>query len=218
MSALSDYLENKIIDMSRGQAFSWPATTYFGLIVATKGDRANSTAYSVNDTIALTANDSKMHLYKCTTAGTTAASQGSLYPGVIAEAITDGGAVFTEQSNALEANTTAIINEPTIGTGGYARVAVTASLANYAGTQGSGTTTASTGTNGTTSNNNAVTFPSPTSNWASGTNKAAGWVEYDASSAGNLLRWGMLTTTKSINNGDAAPSFAAAALSFQIDN
>lgn len=191
---------------------------YVGMIVATKGQRANSTAYSLNDTIYLTANDGLPHLYKCTTAGTSAAAQGTLYPGTIAEIITDGTAVFTEQSTALDANTSSAINEPTIGVGSYARVAVAASLSALAGTQSSSSTTTSTGTSGTTSNNAAVTFPAPTSNWASGFSQVAGIVVYDQASSGNLLFWGLLTIPKTINNGDQAPSFAISALSFQIDS
>lgn len=98
--------------------------------------------------------------------------------------------------------------------GSYARVTVAASLANWAGTQSAGSTTASTGTGGTTSNNNAVTFPAPTANW--GTIVAAGL--FDSTSGGTLLAYGALTTNKTVNNGDAAPSFAAGALTFQIDN
>src|SRR5690606_21366039 len=49
--------------------------------------------------------------------------------------------------------------------GSYARVAVTSSLTNWAGTQGAGTTAASSGTSGTTSNNSAITFPTPTASW-----------------------------------------------------
>ncbi len=98
--------------------------------------------------------------------------------------------------------------------GSYARVGVTASLANFAGTQSAGSTTASSGTGGTTSNNGAITFPAPTANWGVVTH----WAIYDAASAGNLLFHAALTTSKTINNGDAAPSFAAAALSVQEDN
>lgn len=98
--------------------------------------------------------------------------------------------------------------------GSYARVAVTSSLANWAGTQSAGSTVASSGTGGTTSNNNAITFPAPTANWGSITHFAV----YDAASGGNMLFYAALTTPKTVNNGDAAPSFAAGALTFQIDN
>jgi len=98
--------------------------------------------------------------------------------------------------------------------GSYARVSVTSALANWAGTQSAASTTASTGTTGTTSNNAAVTFPSPTANWGVVTHFGV----YDAVTTGNLLFWAALTVSKTINNGDAAPSFAAAALTFQIDN
>lgn len=98
--------------------------------------------------------------------------------------------------------------------GSYARVSVTSSLANWAGTQAAASTTASSGTSGTTSNNAAVTFPTPTANWGVITGVAI----FDATTAGNLLFWGSLTTSKTVNNGDPAPSFAAAALTVQIDN
>lgn len=98
--------------------------------------------------------------------------------------------------------------------GAYARVAVTGALANWAGTQAAASTAASSGNTGTTSNNAAVTFPAPTANWGVVTHFAV----YDAPTGGNMLIWGALTTSKTINNGDAAPSFAPAALSFQIDN
>lgn len=98
--------------------------------------------------------------------------------------------------------------------GSYARVAVTSSMANWAGTQSAGSTTASSGTSGTTSNNNAITFPAPTANWGVVTHAAI----YDASTGGNLVTYMALTVSKTINNGDAAPSYAAAALTFQIDN
>lgn len=146
MAALSDYLENKIIDyVLRAQAFTAPATVYVALFTANPSD-------------------------------------------------TGGG---TEVSG-----------------GSYARVSVSSSLANWAGTQSAGSTTASTGTGGTTSNNGAITFAAPTANWGTIT----GMGVFDASTSGNLLFYSALTTNKTVNNGDAAPSFAAATLTFQIDN
>ncbi|SEO63708.1 hypothetical protein [Nitrosovibrio sp. Nv6] len=98
--------------------------------------------------------------------------------------------------------------------GSYARVAITSSLANWAGTQSAGSTVASSGTSGTTSNNNAIQFPAPTADWGSITH----WGLFDAAAAGNPWIYSALTTPKTVNNGDAAPSFAIAALTFQIDN
>jgi hypothetical protein len=98
--------------------------------------------------------------------------------------------------------------------GSYARVAVASSLANWAGTQSAGSTTASTGTSGTTSNNVAITFPAPTANWGTVTSFGL----FDAATGGNLLFYGNLNTAKTINNGDAAPSFAPGQLSVQEDN
>ena len=95
----------------------------------------------------------------------------------------------------------------------YSRVSVANSLANWAGTQGAGTTTASSGTTGTTSNNATVTFPVPSAGW--GTVVAFGI--FDAASSGNLLFYGTLTISKTINSGDTV-TFPAAALSIQIDN
>ncbi len=96
----------------------------------------------------------------------------------------------------------------------YARQAVTASLANWAGTQSAGSTVASSGTGGTTSNNNAITWSASTSAW--GTVTSVGWM--DASTAGN--RWICLDLASSLNVSGSGftVSFAAGQLSFQIDN
>ena len=98
--------------------------------------------------------------------------------------------------------------------GSYARVAVASSLANWAGTQAAASTVASSGTGGTTSNNGAITLPAPTADWGSVVSMAV----YDADTAGNLLFHAALTIPKTVNNGDAAPTFAAAALTVQIDD
>lgn len=146
MTAMSNYLENKIVDwLLRAQAFTPPATVYVALFTAAPTDAAGGTEVS-------------------------------------------GGS--------------------------YARVAVTSSLANWAGTQGNGTTVASSGTGGTMSNNAAITFQAPTANWGS----IVAMGVFDAATAGNLLFFSALTNAKTVNNGDAAPSFPAAALTFQVDN
>ncbi len=68
---------------------------------------------------------------------------------------------------------------------GYARVGVTRSLTNFAGTQGAGTTLASTGTSHSSSNNIAISWGNPGGNW--GTANYVGL--FDASTSGNCWAW-----------------------------
>lgn len=84
--------------------------------------------------------------------------------------------------------------------GSYARVAVNPLDANW---------TAASSTDGVTTNAAAITFPAPTANWGTVTHFGI----FDATSAGNLLFHGALSASRTINNGDAAPQFAAGALS-----
>lgn len=95
----------------------------------------------------------------------------------------------------------------------YARVAVSSSLTAWAGTQSAGSTVASSGTGGTTSNNASINFPTPSAGW--GTVLSVRW--WDASTAGNAWICVTLTASKTINSGDTV-SFPAAALTFQADN
>jgi hypothetical protein len=67
---------------------------------------------------------------------------------------------------------------------------------------------AASATDGITKNSAAITFPAPTANWGVVTHFGI----WDASSAGNLICYGQLGTPKTINNGDAAPSFAIDAI------
>lgn len=128
------------------------------------------------------------------------------------------GQTYTVPTTHYYALATAAGSDSACGTevsgGSYARVAVTPSLTAYAGTQSAGSTTASTGTGGTTSNNATITFPAPTANWGT----VVEYCVFDAGSGGNLLFRATLTASKTINNGDSAPSFAAGAATFQIDN
>lgn len=98
--------------------------------------------------------------------------------------------------------------------GSYARVQVSSSLANWAGTQSAGSTVASSGTGGTTSNNNAITYAAPTANWGSIT----GFCAMSASTGGTMIFRASLTASKNVSSGDAAPSFSAGALTYQDDN
>lgn len=145
MAAMSDYLENKIVDwLFRAQTFTPPAGLFIGLLTAAPSDTGGGTEVSGN---------------------------------------------------------------------AYARVNLAPSLTNWAGTQAAASTTASTGTSGTTSNNSAVTFPTPTASWGTVTHFGI----WDASTAGNLLFYGALNISKTINSGDTV-TFPISSLSVQIDN
>jgi hypothetical protein len=84
--------------------------------------------------------------------------------------------------------------------GAYARVTRNPLDANW---------TAASATDGLTDNAAAVTFPAPVgANWGVITHFGV----WDAASAGNYLTRGPVTPNKTVNDGDAAPSFAIGAL------
>ncbi len=87
--------------------------------------------------------------------------------------------------------------------GGYLRVTVTNNTTNWP---------AATGATAAKSNGTVITFPTASASW--GTVVAFGII--DAASAGNLLWWGDLTTSKAIASGDTA-SFAVGSLSTSLD-
>jgi hypothetical protein len=110
---------------------------------------------------------------------------------------------------------TAACSDSSVGTevtgGNYARQAVTRSLANFAGTQSAGSTTASSGTGGVTSNNSAISWGTVT--W-SGT--VSHFFIADASSGGNIVLCKAITGgSKTVNSGDTV-QFGAAAFTFTI--
>lgn len=128
------------------------------------------------------------------------------------------GQAYTFPSTLYFGLLTAAPTDGTAGTevtgGSYARVGVVSSLANWAGTQGSGTTVASTGTSGTTSNNVAILFPQNTAAWGT----IGWWAIYDALTGGNMLMWGSLSAAKLINVGEAQQNFPPGTAIVQIDN
>ncbi len=197
LNGTSTYLQNKMLDaVYRGQSLPAVTNFYIALLTCTNGVAARSTAYALNNTLVVLAADGYYHLYKVTTAGTTAASAPS-YPGAANEAITDGTAVLTEQTSALDQNTAEV--EPSGGA--YARVQVAASLANMSGTQGAGTTAVSSGTTGSISNNNQLAFPASTAAWAAAPAMVWGVAIYDAATAGNLLQWGSMGSPQNVGSG-----------------
>lgn len=128
------------------------------------------------------------------------------------------GQSFTPPTNVYVGLYTAAPSDAAGGTevtgGSYARQAVSSALTSWAGTQSAGSTTASTGTSGTTSNNAVITFPTPTADWGTCTHLGI----WDASTSGNLLFWNSLASSRTVNSGDGALSIPISNLSIQIDN
>ena len=83
--------------------------------------------------------------------------------------------------------------------GSYARVQRDPLDANWTGASS---------TDGLTDNAAALTFPGPSASWG----VITGFGIFDATTTGNLLIWGALSTPKTVNNGDPAPAFAIGAL------
>ena len=101
----------------------------------------------------------------------------------------------------------------TVGTA-YGRQSVAATMAAWAGTQSAGSTVASSGTGGTTSNNGAITWTASTAAW--GNVQSVGWT--DAASAGNRWICIDLTAPLNVSGSGFTVSFSAGQLTFQIDN
>lgn len=112
-----------------------------------------------------------------------------------------GGAADTVPATWYVALTTTTPTDSAAGTevtgGSYARVAVTNNTTNFPAP-----------TTGVIANGAAITFPAPTANWGTVTH----FELWDAASAGTRRYWGALTTPRTINNGDSAPSFAVGAM------
>lgn len=95
---------------------------------------------------------------------------------------------------------------------GYLRQPINASLLNFSGTQGAGSTTASTGTSGSSSNNVAITFGNAGTNWGT----IIGYEFWDQATGGNRWLAGKLANALTINTGDPTRGFAIGALSVSI--
>lgn len=93
----------------------------------------------------------------------------------------------------------------------YARISYARSLANWAGTQGAGTTVASSGTSHATTNNNIVNFGTAGSAWGTATQVGI----FDASTAGNCWMYLTLDAPLAIGNGDGV-SFSPTVFGFTL--
>lgn len=116
-----------------------------------------------------------------------------------------GGSDYTRPGTVYIALFTAAPTDSTSGTevsgGSYARVSVTNNATNWPAASG-----------GSKSNGTTITFATATANWGT----VVAFAIMDASSGGNIMYWGDLTTSKAIDNGDTA-SFAASAITITED-
>lgn len=69
---------------------------------------------------------------------------------------------------------------------------------------------------GSVSNNATISFPASTAAWLAGANLTH-FVLFDASTAGNALRYGTLTTARSVGAAGVTLSFAASSLTMTED-
>lgn len=211
MGDLTNYAINKAIDaLMRGQAIGTPTNYYVGLLTAAVWTA--STTYALGDYVVTASSNNNGRLYKCTTAGTSGASAPT-WPTTDGGTVTDNTVVWTEQTTDMKAGTLPEV----AAANGYARVSIAASLAAWAGTQGAGTTAASSGTSGTTSNNAAITYATPTGAWQGTNQYIVGTAVFDASTAGNAWWFGIDLNTHTVNTGDAAPSVPAGDLQLGIN-
>lgn len=187
MSALTNYLEDELIKAL------FRTTTFT--------QRANSTAYSVGDRVYNATADG--NIYECITGGTSAGSPPT-FNTALGATTTDGGVTWLTLKLGLPkrpayfALFTAAPGEAGGGTevsgGSYARAQLDPADANW---------TAPSGGNGATDNAAAITFPTPSANWGTVTHVA----HMDRATGGNYMMHAALTASKTINNGDPAPTF-----------
>jgi hypothetical protein len=119
-----------------------------------------------------------------------------------------GGGDFTRPATVYVGLWTAALDDTSDGStagevsgGSYARVALTNNATNWPAAAA-----------GAKSNGVAITFPQATADWGTVTYFAI----LDAATAGNILYWGALTASKTIQNGDTA-SFAVGDLDITED-
>lgn len=189
MSKMTNYLEEQLIMHEfRTGTYAKPTAQYIGLIRANKGKWLASTAYALNDYLVPTTSNGR--LYKCTTAGTSGASEPTW--GTTDGGTTSDGAtlVWTEQTLAIEAGTLPEVP----GSIGYARINLAPLDANWS---------APSGGNGATDNLAAIQFGTPTGDW----DWIVGFFTADALSAGNIKLYGIMATPKRVVAGADAPKF-----------
>lgn len=182
-------------------AVGGPATHYVGLGTATiwQASHAYSAGAYVIPTTFASISGQTGKIFKCTTAGTSAATQPT-WPTAAGGTVTDGTVVWTEITDLFQAGT---ITGFEISGSAYARAAMTANAANWPNASSAEPTVSSNGT--------VITMPSPTADWG----LAVCGLLFDASTAGNLWDWAPLTQALDCAAG-SSPSFGVGALSLSF--
>jgi hypothetical protein len=202
---MTDYGETQVAQhIFRTGTITKPGTLAVALIRATRGTWAATTAYAANDT-AIPSTWAQRY-YRQTVATCTSGASEPTWPTTAGGTVADGTCSWTEQTIQLEAGTfTEVANA-----GAYARATLNPGDANWAAlTAGAGTGT------GQTSNAVAITYTTPSANWA-GT--VVGFMVMDSATygAGNPWFYAMLTLPQVVNQSNAV-SFPIGSLTVQID-
>lgn len=182
-----------------------PTPVFFGLIVVTNatGLWTASHAYTSGQYVVPTAFNSGSgnigRIFKCTVSGTSGSSQPT-WPTTAGGTVVDGGTLVWTEVTLLFGAGTFTSAEPSGNN--YSRVSVTMNSTNFPN--------ASSASPSVSENGTAISFPTPSGDWG----LAVGWVESDASTAGNYWYWGVLSSYIDCGSG-SSPSFGVNALQHQ---
>jgi hypothetical protein len=171
--------ETRVLNVLFGASQTVPSTWHLGLHAVPRW-RPNQ-AYTVGQFVTPTTSNPN-RIYRCTTAGTSGASEPS-WPDTDNATVSDGTVTWTEATNFLEAGTF----PAEVSGGGYARVAVANNTTNFPATS-----------NDTKSNGTDITFPIATADWG----QIALVTIWDASTGGNAWFWATLLVFRDVLSGD----------------
>lgn len=178
-----------------------PATHNIGLLTATTwvGSHAYTLGQYVIPTTFGSISGQVGKIFKVTTAGTSGTGQPT-WPTTAGGTVVDGTVTWTEVSLLFQAGT---FTGAEVAGNNYSRVAVTANSTNFPNSSSAQPAVLQNGT--------AITFPTPSADWG----LAVGFIDSDASSAGNVWFWGAMTSALDCSAG-STPSFGVNALQAQM--
>jgi hypothetical protein len=221
---LTAHAENILVDaILRGVTPTFPTSLYFALFQITAVNASSnivpsprSSAVTVGQTTVPFAfgGAGPNQMFRCTTAGTTSGSEPT-WNAAEGGTTTDGTVVWTEMTPDFRNNTTAhMIEVPS--SNNYSRPGLVSSVTNWSATNGATTVTnPSSGSSGTSSNNVAIPWPTPSS---PGWGTVAMIMTYDAATAGSPWFWGPTPAANAVTGPSTPPSLPVSSAVFRIDN